>query len=60
MDELIKAELALRGVINKIEKLFIIREVNDSKISELKTYIEYYEQIKEQIETIKKQKNSEA
>lgn len=60
MDELTKTELALNGVINKIEKMFIIREFDDIKIGNLKMYIEYYDQLKEQIEAIKKERASEA
>lgn len=48
MNELIKNRLAFEGIIDKIQNLFIIREVNDRKINELKTYIEYYEQLKKE------------
>ncbi|MCM1009174.1 MAG: hypothetical protein NC485_14895 [Ruminococcus flavefaciens] len=60
MDELTKTELALYGAVDKIEKMFIIREFDDIKIGNLKMYIEYYEQLKEQINVIKKERASEA
>ncbi len=60
MDELTKTELALGGVIKKIQQIFSLGEINDIKINELKKYIEYYEELRKQIETIQKERASEA
>ena len=51
MDELTKTKLALYGVIKKIQWIFSFGEVNDVKIDELKTYIEYYEEFKKQLKS---------
>ncbi len=60
MDELTKTELAFGGVIKKIQQIFSLGEINDIKINELKKHIEYYEELRKQIETIQKERASEA
>lgn len=48
MNELIKNELALKGVICEIKKIFSLGEVNDTQIDKLKKYIGDYEYFKKE------------
>ena len=54
MNELKKNKLALIGVTREIQKIFSLGEVNDTQINKLKIYIEYYEQLQEELDTLKK------
>lgn len=54
MNELKKNRLALIGVTREIQKIFSLGEVNDTLINKLKIYIEYYEQLQEELDILKK------
>ncbi|MCM1007774.1 MAG: hypothetical protein NC485_07545 [Ruminococcus flavefaciens] len=51
MDELTKTRPALYGVIKKIQHIFSFREFSDYVLNELKMHIEYYEELKKQLES---------